>query len=125
MAMNERLHAMAVLSSRKEAFVCVRQEAEWLPLPVCTLYRKGISLLLPELEPRFLCRPARRLVTKMTNVSQVFIFGSLIRILLSASIHFLQLIPSTLFTLKEWNIMCETHDSYFFYGICFYMSHKL
>ena len=104
MAMNEKLHAMVVLSSRKEAFLYVRQEAEWVHLLVCTLCRKGISLLLPEFEPIFLCRPARRLVTIMTDVSQLFSFGFFIRILLSASNNFLQLIPSTLITLKERNI---------------------
>lgn len=80
--------------------LCVRQEAEWVPLPVCTLCRKGISLLLPELKPRFLCRPALILVTIMTDVSQLFTFSFFIRILLSASNNFLRLISSTLFTLK-------------------------
>lgn len=125
MTMNERLHAVVVLSSRKEAFLYVRQEAEWVHLPVCTLFRKGISLLLLELELRFLCHPARRLVTIMTDVSQLFTFGFFIRILLSTSNNFLQLIPSTLITLKERNIMYETYFSYFLQGICFYMSHNL
>jgi hypothetical protein len=75
MAMNEWLNAMAVFSSRKEACVYVRLEVEWVQHPVCALCRKGIPLLLPELEPRFLCRPARMLITIMIGVSQQFNFG--------------------------------------------------
>jgi hypothetical protein len=91
---------MAVLSSRKEACLYVRQKAEWVPLPVCTLCRKEMSKLLPELKPRFLCRPTPILVTIMTDVSQLFTFGVFIRILLSASNNFLRLISSALITLK-------------------------
>jgi hypothetical protein len=84
MAMNERLHVIVVLSSRKEAFVYVRQEKSWVsPFAGLHAVSKRIIVVTAGTRTQIPLPPARRLVTIMTDVSQLFTFGFFIGILLN------------------------------------------
>jgi len=56
------LHGLSVLPPRKGPPVLTAKETRWDPEPISTFRRREIIYFLPEMEPRFLGRPARGLV---------------------------------------------------------------
>lgn len=96
-------HGRFVVEERR---FCLCQTGSWVG-PFAGLHamsKRNISASAGT-RTQILCRPSRRLVTIMIDVSHLFTFGVFIRILFSASNNFLQLIRSTSITLKERNIM--------------------
>jgi hypothetical protein len=56
---------LLLLFTGEEHPICIRKEVGWAPEPVWTQYRKEKSLLLPGIEPKFLCRPTDSAMLRM------------------------------------------------------------
>jgi hypothetical protein len=71
MDVNGQVHASAAALPWIESLVPFKYEGRWVPLPVCTNYRKGNILPVPRIEPPFRGLTARTLLAVPSELSRL------------------------------------------------------